>query len=403
MYKNRKPIIIGILCVLIVVMAIGFALLREQLTITGSSHIDSNWNIRITSITANVTGSAEDKEASGDCTTRTSGSCNSTTASFNAGLNTPGDTVTYTVTVTNSGSLDGVVSGINLTPETGSNDPILVTKSGLEQGDKITKAGGTNTIEVTVTYNPATESQPSNTNSEVTLTINYQQDLGQVEPNYDYRIGDTITYKGSNWYVIKNSTVAEDYVSLIKETALTATEIGSNYSYKVNGTARPEMAYYWSSTCHKGSNRYTSKVYGTDTYDSSDTSGCSGHNDYAGSKIKQAVEGYMANYLDASDLKEIDGYKIRLITTDELINDLGWTGGIRTRVTEEGNSVPTWVYDQSITNIQYYYWTMTPVADSASFVWVVASGGYLLTGDVQGSNFLCEVRPVINLLKTAIE
>ena len=50
MYKNRKPLIMGILCVLIVVMAIGFALLSQNLTITGTSHIDSNWNIRITNI-----------------------------------------------------------------------------------------------------------------------------------------------------------------------------------------------------------------------------------------------------------------------------------------------------------------------------------------------------------------
>ena len=58
MYTNKKPIIMAVLCVLIVVMAIGFALLSSELTITGTSHIDSNWNIRITNIQVQETHSA---------------------------------------------------------------------------------------------------------------------------------------------------------------------------------------------------------------------------------------------------------------------------------------------------------------------------------------------------------
>ena len=188
MRKNYKPLIIGILCALIVVMAVGFALLREQLTITGSSHIDSNWNIRITNIRVKTLNSSypsgdnasSDVSGSTGCTTNTA-PCDSTSANFDAKLITPGDSITYEVTVTNSGNLDGVVSSINLTPETGSNDPIQVTKSGLEQGDKIAKAGGTNTIDVTVTYNSSTTSQPATTTTNITLTLNYQQDLSNSQ------------------------------------------------------------------------------------------------------------------------------------------------------------------------------------------------------------------------------
>ena len=396
MYKNRKPLIIGVLCALVVVLAVGYALLSSELRISGTSSVDSNWNIRITSITANAIGSAEDKEASGECTTRTSGSCNSTTASFNAGLTTPGDYITYTVTVTNSGSLDGVVSGITLTPETSSSDPIQVTKSGLEQGDKITANGGTNTIEVTVTYNPATESQPSNTNSEVTLTINYQQDLGQVSPpapTYDYTVGQTLNYKDSTWYVIKNSASNENYVTLMKETALTGSEIGANYVWGGN-TSNNYMAYYWSSTCHYET------TYGTDKYNSIDTSGCIGHNDYAGSKIKQAVDGYMANYLDADDLKEVENYKIRLITTDELSTNLGWSALAKSATYADNSLVPNWVYQNLGTNV-YGYWTMTPDANNSSTVRIVGSSGRLDSFGVHdGSNN--GVRPVINLLKSNI-
>ena len=186
MRKNYKPMIIGILCALIVVMAVGFALLREQLTINGTSHIDSNWNIRITNISVQDTHSiyntnpVVDNEASGDCTTRTNGACDSTSANFNVSLQSPGDYIIYRVTVTNSGTLDGVVESIDLSNESNSNTAIQVTKEGLDVGDKILKTNGTNTVDIKVMYNPNVETQPNNLTATITLTINYQQDLGQI-------------------------------------------------------------------------------------------------------------------------------------------------------------------------------------------------------------------------------
>ena len=91
MYTNKKPIIMAVLCALIVVMAIGFALLSQNLTITGTSHIDSNWNIRITNIRVKSLNSAyqsgtnasADVSGSTGCTTQTA-PCDSTTANFEA-------------------------------------------------------------------------------------------------------------------------------------------------------------------------------------------------------------------------------------------------------------------------------------------------------------------------------
>ena len=48
--------------------------------------------------------------------------------------------------------------------------------------------------------------------------------------NHTYAIGDTIEFAGSSWRVIKNSTAAEDYVTLMKELVLTNAELG-NYVY----------------------------------------------------------------------------------------------------------------------------------------------------------------------------
>ena len=129
------------------------------------------------------------------------------------------------------------------------------------------------------------------------------------------------------------------------------------------------------------------------------------HNDYAGSKIKEAVEAYAASKGMMNDLDTVDGYKIRLIKYDELI-DLGYkseevcTGSCYQRWSNE--DVPTWVYSGYGEGQNYVagYWTMTPNANAASSVWRVYSGGFLNYSDVDINRY--GVRPVINLLKSNI-
>ena len=49
--KEKKKVLIGISSVLIVVMAVGYALLAQELTINGNASIDSTWKVEITNIT----------------------------------------------------------------------------------------------------------------------------------------------------------------------------------------------------------------------------------------------------------------------------------------------------------------------------------------------------------------
>ena len=70
-------------------------------------------------------------------------------------------------------------------------------------------------------YNPATTTQPSTLTSDIQVTLNYEQDLGQVSPYDGYEIGDVITFNNANWRVINTSTADEDYVTVMKETVLT--------------------------------------------------------------------------------------------------------------------------------------------------------------------------------------
>ena len=402
--KNKKTLMIGILCALVCVMAVGYALLAQELNITGTSSIDSTWKVEITNII--------EKDIIGDATSKETPSYTSTTANFSVGLIQPGDSITYDIEVTNSGTLDAVLESINVSM--GENDAITYTTSGLKKGAKLTKNGGKNTLTVKVEYNPEVTSQPTNTGKELTVTLNYEQDLGQVVA-YDYVIGDQINFAGSNWYVIKNSSSEEDYVTLLKEKVLTNAELGE-YAYSYTDTctannvtngeygcttegatvtvAKAAMSYYWSDTCHYSGH------YG---YTEWDSSGCDGHNDYEGSKVKEFLEGTYMNTLGANNLKEVDGYKIRLITTDELNANLGWVNLNTTAKTDNENAnVPTWIYQNfGDTNKGVWgYWTMTPHPEYSSSVWGVYSTGSLDYNNVSYTD--SGVRPVINLLKSNI-
>ena len=117
------------------------------------------------------------------------------------------------------------------------------------------------------------------------------------------------------------------------------------------------MPYYWSSTCRDAG------AYGGVWYSSSNTSGCGGHNDYAGSKIK-----------------EVDGYKIRLLTNVKHTSFVYQNYGFNIHDTD--------------------YWTMTSYPDASRYVWIVTSvNGELLDCDIRFSSCVC---PVINLLKSKI-
>ena len=171
--KDKKKIIIGALCALITIMAVGYALLSQQLRITGSAAITSNWQVEITNITQ--------KEKSTGATTNST-SYTATTANFNVGLTSPGDYALYEVTVTNKGTLDAVLSA-EPSVTTGNNTAITYELEGIKKGDKILKNNQTDTFTIKVQYNPSTTTQPSNLTSNIEVTLNYEQDLGETTPS----------------------------------------------------------------------------------------------------------------------------------------------------------------------------------------------------------------------------
>ena len=327
MYINKKKIVCIVLCIWIVFMALGFAISQEQLTITGTTHIDSNWDIRITNITTS--------DIVGDATEKTAPSYTNTTARLQVSLINPTDSITYNIKIKNLGTLDARIKKINITE--GTSDAIefevecKIGNGNFETCDEehfknqVLSPNAEQTLKIRITFKAGYIGDPSSANktSTVKLTIDYVQNFEengtQILPPEDraYSMGDKITFAGSDWYVIDNSPSSQNYVVVIKENVLTNAELGE-YVCGTN-TARFTVI-----------SPYTS--------------------DYATSNVKAAVEAYMASKGMISELIEINGYKIRLITYDELINNLRCTSN-----SCSASQYASWIISSD------NYWTMTQI------------------------------------------
>ena len=110
--RKKRNIIIGALCCLLVFMGIGYAVLSQTLNINGTANMRGEWDIKITDISeASRTGKADP----GTPTISSSG----VSASFEANLWMPGDSITYNITVKNNGNIDAALKELVPSVENG--------------------------------------------------------------------------------------------------------------------------------------------------------------------------------------------------------------------------------------------------------------------------------------------
>ena len=188
MESKRKNILIGVLLAIVLVMAVGYAAFATNLTINGTAGISTSWDVHIKSITPSAT--AVGTYSDGKTTYTSAGSIkhevvDAYTAEFQAILLSPSESVTYTVVVENSGTIDAELApnGITFSDTTmgqaNPTDAILYTYEGIAPGDDLLATAGSNTdtFTVTATYNPTITSQPttSQLEKEVTMVLNYVQ------------------------------------------------------------------------------------------------------------------------------------------------------------------------------------------------------------------------------------
>ena len=168
MYRRKTTVII-VMCVMMLFMGIGYAILSTKLNINGNTAVTSTWKVEFSGISvASTTGGATSK----------SSSYSATTVNFEVDLVQPGDELTYNVNITNYGDIKAEVKGATYTAT--DNDAIYVRIKGIEKGTILESCEGlttcpTKTLTITVGYNPAVEKDPSKKTKDISLTLQVGQ------------------------------------------------------------------------------------------------------------------------------------------------------------------------------------------------------------------------------------
>lgn len=160
----KKNIIISFLVAIVCIMAIAYAAFSQTLNINGTATIDSNWDIKITDVTT--------KNVIGDASKAFEPVVSDTAVTFKTNLVSPGDSMTYEVTISNEGTVDAKVESIEMTDS--KNPAIIFQTSGINENDLL-EAGQTQTYNVIVSYSDSVTSQPKELTGTLTVKLNYVQ------------------------------------------------------------------------------------------------------------------------------------------------------------------------------------------------------------------------------------
>ncbi len=205
--RKKRNIIIGSLCCLLIIMGIGYAVLSQTLNISGTANMRGTWDIKITDISeASRTGKADP----GTPTISTSG----VSASFEANLWMPGDSITYNITVKNNGNIDAALK--ELVPSVENGVQQVKFSNNAVQG-KVLRQSESYTFQVSVVFDEdATEIPPDSktTPPKYTISLTFVQytgnslytptnettdnscfimDTGGTITGYDYNCGTVVT------------------------------------------------------------------------------------------------------------------------------------------------------------------------------------------------------------------
>ncbi len=123
--STQRNYIIAGLCMILVIMGIGYAAFSSQLKISGTSNITSNWDIEITDIDT-ILSSQMGGGDTPDGYNISEPTYTPTSATFSAGFSLPGSQIMYMVEISNLGSIDGQVKIANLSC---GNNPVIMCQA----------------------------------------------------------------------------------------------------------------------------------------------------------------------------------------------------------------------------------------------------------------------------------
>lgn len=170
MKVNFKYVVIVALFICILVMGTGFSLFSSRLALRGNANLahpgGNRWSVEIAGVESEATGNAVSRALSYD----------SLTASFDAVMRTDGDSIKYTISVINRGTLDAELDTFvsDIESEEIGNSGIIYELSGITKGD-VLEAGEITTFTVKVSYDADLVVNPLLTSRKYKLTLSYVQ------------------------------------------------------------------------------------------------------------------------------------------------------------------------------------------------------------------------------------
>ena len=203
--RTQRNYIIAGLCMILVIMGVGYAAFQSQLKISGTSSISGSFNIQITNIETMLP--SESGGGVPDGYNISEPTYTPSSATFSAGFELPGSMIAYIVEVSNLGSIDGQVTIGNLS--CGDNSAIMCQaiatdenqtngfefQNGSQDYSDINfplKVGEKHYIMVVVGYADVTE-QPTDLDTNIKLDLTYEQ---YKDPNPPIPSGETAIIGG---------------------------------------------------------------------------------------------------------------------------------------------------------------------------------------------------------------
>ena len=203
--RTQRNYIIAGLCMILVIMGVGYAAFSSQLKISGTSSISGSFNIQITNIETMLPSDYGSEYPDGYNISEPT--YTPTSATFSAGFELPGSMIGYIVEVSNLGSIDGQVGIGNLS--CGDNSAIMCQAMATDEegtngfnfdyGNQDysdinfpLKVGEKHYIMVMVAYADVTE-QPTDLDASIKLDLTYEQ---YKDPNVPIPSGETTLIGG---------------------------------------------------------------------------------------------------------------------------------------------------------------------------------------------------------------
>ena len=221
--RNKKNIIMVVMCIAVFVMAVGYAIFQTNLNIGATGNITTTWGIAITNITSSITG---------DAVNITDPTYTGVNATFNAGFYKPGDKIEYSITVSNTGNIDAIISDVIINTS-GSSD-IIYTVKDLEKNTELPKKSNI-TFKITTEFDINVKTPPAILEKNINIVLSVVQSDGINPTPVAPDITDTTTQWGIMYVANGGSGSMEGTICTVGQSCTLSDNSFTRNGYKFMG------------------------------------------------------------------------------------------------------------------------------------------------------------------------